>query len=539
MPSDLMLNLLYWFLRKPSGPATIMAPTALVPWMWLLSYTSIRLGGCGSPSVVTRPCSKRPWVAVSASLRPSASRALVSACATSSFFSPRRGVETSTLKPALIESASARSSHSSIWCDSRMSFGGGRFVRARKIGAVAPVLPGAKEEYLDAGISAFLMDGEHVGLLHGARIDALLRLDRRQRREAVAVKCRGLKGEFGRGIFHFARQLLLHQMAAAGQEILGFAHQVGIAGKIDLAGARPRTAADLIEQAGPGAARKKPVGAGADQKSALQRRDGAIDRARRGERPEIRSGPRLRAAMLEDMRRPMIARDQDIGKRLVVAQLHVEARTQLLDQVGFEQQRLGFGRSGYDLDRHGGRDHAHDARRLRRGDPGVRRKPLADVFRLADIEHVARRIEHAVDPGRGRGEAYRLLDCGVADRQRAFRYGLATRFRDFGQQRLVVVLGGGRGGVDIGGCGVLRLGTALRRPRAGCLRVLGGLLIHRTELKRRGRASPASRRRHPVATRGARMIRQSVSGLAIKIMRYLNNLERDRTQNRIPLLLIA
>ena len=35
--SDLMLNLRYWFLMKPSGPATIMAPTALVPWMWLLS----------------------------------------------------------------------------------------------------------------------------------------------------------------------------------------------------------------------------------------------------------------------------------------------------------------------------------------------------------------------------------------------------------------------------------------------------------------------------------------------------------------------
>jgi len=39
--------------------------------------------------------------------------------------------------------------------------------------------------------------------------------------------------------------------------------------------------------------------------------------------------------------------------------------------------------------------------------------------------------------------------------------------------------------------------------------------------------------------RAGRMIRQNASGLAIKIMRYLNNLERDRTQNRIPLLLIA
>jgi hypothetical protein len=35
------------------------------------------------------------------------------------------------------------------------------------------------------------------------------------------------------------------------------------------------------------------------------------------------------------------------------------------------------------------------------------------------------------------------------------------------------------------------------------------------------------------------MIRQNVSGLAKKIMRSFNSLERDRTQNRIPLLLIA
>ena len=32
-----MLNLRYWFFRNPSGPATIMAPTAFEPWMWLLS----------------------------------------------------------------------------------------------------------------------------------------------------------------------------------------------------------------------------------------------------------------------------------------------------------------------------------------------------------------------------------------------------------------------------------------------------------------------------------------------------------------------
>src|SRR6202023_2657602 len=70
--------------------------------------------------------------------------------------------------------------------------GGERSLRARKIRAVAPVLPGAKEEHLDAGISALLMDGEYVGLLDRAWINALLRLNRRQRGETVAVKGCGL-----------------------------------------------------------------------------------------------------------------------------------------------------------------------------------------------------------------------------------------------------------------------------------------------------------------------------------------------------------
>jgi hypothetical protein len=35
--SPRMLNLRYCDFTKPSGPATIIAPTALVPWMWELS----------------------------------------------------------------------------------------------------------------------------------------------------------------------------------------------------------------------------------------------------------------------------------------------------------------------------------------------------------------------------------------------------------------------------------------------------------------------------------------------------------------------
>ena len=144
-----------------------------------------------------------------------------------------------------------------------------RLLRAREIGAVAPVLAGAEEEHFDAGIAALLMDGEHVGFFYRARIDALLRLDRRQRGEAITIQRRGLEFELGGCLLHLAGEQRLHGMAAAGQEIGRLAHQLGIAGEVDLARAGARTAADLIQQARPGAALEKTVGAGADQEGAL------------------------------------------------------------------------------------------------------------------------------------------------------------------------------------------------------------------------------------------------------------------------------
>ena len=202
--------------------------------------------------------------------------------------------------------------------------------------------------------------------------------------------------------------------------------------------------------------------------------------------------------MLEDLRRPMVAGDQDVGKRLVVAQLHVEARPQLLDQVGFQQQRLGLGRGGDDLDRHGRGDHAQDARRQRRVDAGIGGQPLADVLGLADIEHVAGGIEHAVDAGRGRRQPHRVFDRRMADRQRAFGNRFAASSGDFRQARLVVLLGA-------------RMSRDRRRRRSGpaaadpagnpaapCargLRMVGRIVIHGPKLSADGRHRQRSRPR--------------------------------------------
>ena len=112
-----------------------------------------------------------------------------------------------------------------------------RAIGARKIRAVAPVLPGAKEEHLDARIAALLMHGEHVGLFHRARVDALARLHGRERREAVAIDRGTLEIERGRRFLHLAGELFLHGAALAGEKRLGLAHQLLIGGKIDLLGA--------------------------------------------------------------------------------------------------------------------------------------------------------------------------------------------------------------------------------------------------------------------------------------------------------------
>src|SRR5262249_13685623 len=90
---------------------------------------------------------------------------------------------------------------------------------ARETGAIARVLAGAEEEHLDAGIAALLMDGENIGFLDRARVDALLRLDRRQRGKTIAVEGGGLELQFVGGLLHFVRELLLHKIAAAGEEI--------------------------------------------------------------------------------------------------------------------------------------------------------------------------------------------------------------------------------------------------------------------------------------------------------------------------------
>jgi len=115
----------------------------------------------------------------------------------------------------------------------------------------------------------------------------------------------------------------------------------------------------------------------------------------------------------------MVGAQQDKGKALVIAQQHVERRTEPLDQLRFQQQRLGLGIGGDDLHAAGLADHPLQPPG-QPGDVGVIRHPRLQAAGLADIEHLAARIEHAVDAGDGLEHFHHIADR----RHPAFQIGL-------------------------------------------------------------------------------------------------------------------
>ncbi len=242
------------------------------------------------------------------------------------------------------------------------------------------------------------MGGEHVGLFHRLRVDALARLDVAKRGQPIAEARRPLVVLLEACLVHQHMQPPLHLVALASEKAPRLVDQQAVILHRDDAGAGGRAALDLEEQAGPEAAFEIGVGAGPEQKGALQRVDGAADRAGRGERAEIIAVAISRAAMLQDLRHGMIAGDENEGEGLVVPEHHVEAGLQPLDEVRLEQQRLDLGRRGDELHARGVGDHAGDAVVVARA-PRIALHPFLQVPCLADIKHLAIRIDHAVDAG--------------------------------------------------------------------------------------------------------------------------------------------
>jgi hypothetical protein len=94
----------------------------------------------------------------------------------------------------------------------------------------------------------------------------------------------------------------------------------------------------------------------------------------------------------------MVTGDQDIGKALVVAQDHIEARFQLLDEVAFKKQRLCLRRRHHEFHAGGERDHQRDAVVMALASRVVR-DAVFEVPRLSHVNDVALAVIHAVDAG--------------------------------------------------------------------------------------------------------------------------------------------
>src|SRR4029077_4069634 len=126
--------------------------------------------------------------------------------------------------------------------------------------------------------------------------------------------------------------------------------------------------------------------------------EGVAHGARVGERAEVTLPLRARAAVEGEPREAVLVAQMDRGKALVIAQHDVEAWLVRLDEVVLEQQRLGLGVGDRDLD---GRDLLHERLHLgidvARGE--VRAHAILQAPRLADIEQLLLRPEHAIDAG--------------------------------------------------------------------------------------------------------------------------------------------
>ncbi len=265
-------------------------------------------------------------------------------------------------------------------------------------GAVAPVLPAAHEETLHRNLPALGSQRKDIGIAHAFGVYRLGTLDEGRRAQPVAQHGGCLEIQRLCRLGHLPLDLALDRIALARKELLRLAQQLVIAGLVDPADTGGRAALDLVQQARPVAPGKEAVGAAAQQEQLLQGIDRGVDAAGAGEGSVIGARSLARAAVLHDAREVVPFAQQDEGEAFVVAQQHVVGRAEALDELRFQQQRLGFGIGGDDL--HAARLADHALQPVgEAGHLGIIRHPVLQRPRLANVQHIAPRIEHAVDAG--------------------------------------------------------------------------------------------------------------------------------------------
>src|SRR5690606_39270540 len=272
------------------------------------------------------------------------------------------------------------------------------------------------------------------------------------------------------GAFHRAAQLVGQLVAAPLEQQGGAADALGILARRHQSHAGRAAAADLVLQARPGPVAEHAVLATAQLEQLVHQVERVADRADARIRTEVPAGYRAWPAMDRDPR-PGFVGEQDVGIALVVAQQHVVARLERLDQLVLEDQGLGFGAGDRHLHPHGLRQHRHDPRRLR-GRIEVAGDAVLQRARLADVQDLVVGADHPVHAGRGTEAARERLS--VEWRRRGHVHP-ADRWRRFGAGATAWRAGiGSMDGVDYRPCNRRACGAVRPYSSAGRVACTGG-----------------------------------------------------------------
>ena len=275
-------------------------------------------------------------------------------------------------------------------------------------GGIAQVAPAADEEDLDAGVAPVGRTGHDVQVAPLVA-DVLLFLHAAQAGDLVADLGGLLVAQLGRDALHLFYPGVDHRPAPALEEHHRVVDIDGVFRGAHVADAGRGAALDLVLQAGPGAVPEEAVLALAHAEQLLQQVQALAHGAAAGVRSEVASLAAPRTPVEREPRKLLVRREVDVGVALVIAQQDVVARPELLDEVVLQQQGLALGVGHRDLD---AGDLADQCLRLD-AEPGlaeVARHALLQVARLADIEHLAARIQHAIDTRPG-GEGLEEIAC--------------------------------------------------------------------------------------------------------------------------------
>ena len=277
---------------------------------------------------------------------------------------------------------------------------------------VAQMAPAPHHGQVQADLAVGLLDGDDVGVRVGIDLHRLLVQHARQGTDAVAQHGRLLEAQFLGRSLHAGFHLLQDFLVPALQEGDGRVHVTTVGRLVNQADAGGAAAADLVQQARTRAVGEVAVFAGAQVEDLLQHLDALAHGEGTGIGTEVLSAAVGAAPIVGNLREGVGAELQErVG--LVVAEQDVEAGLQRLDQVVFQQQRFGLGADGGGVDLHHAGHHLGNARAGQRL-AEVRAHPLAQVPRLAHVQHGAGCVLHPIDAGQRRQRAQKELQLGRA-----------------------------------------------------------------------------------------------------------------------------